>query len=59
MGPTPGSSFSGYIDITGEDLKAHEQTEETEGTWQRKGREPRWTEAQNHHNLGGAHRTGQ
>jgi hypothetical protein len=36
MDPTPGSSFSGHIDITGEDLKAHEQTEETEGTWQQK-----------------------
>jgi hypothetical protein len=30
----PGSSFSGYIDIAAEELKAHEQTEETEeGTW--------------------------
>ncbi len=55
----PGSSFSCYIDIAAEELKAHEQTEKTEGTWQRKGREPRWTETQNHHNLGGTHRTDQ
>ena len=31
--PTPGSSFSGYNDIAAEELKAHEQTEETEGAW--------------------------
>jgi hypothetical protein len=31
--PTPGSSFSDYIDIAAKELKAHEQTEETEGTW--------------------------
>ena len=34
---TPGSSFSRGIDITGEELTAGEQTEETEGTWQQKG----------------------
>lgn len=48
------------IDIAAEELKAREQTEKTEeGTWQRKGGEPRWTETHNHHNLGGSHRTGQ
>ena len=31
--PTSGSSFSDYIDIAAEELKAHEQTEETAGTW--------------------------
>ena len=31
--PSPGSSFSGYIDIAVKELKAHEQTEETEGAW--------------------------
>jgi len=37
-------------------LKARGQTKKTEGTWQREGREPRWFEAHNPHNLGGAHR---
>jgi hypothetical protein len=31
--PTPGSSFYDYIDIAAKELKAHEQTEKTEGTW--------------------------
>jgi hypothetical protein len=35
--PTPGSSFFGYINIAAEELKAHEQTEKTERTWQQKG----------------------
>jgi hypothetical protein len=41
MDPTPGSTFSRRIDIeidiAAEELKAREQAEETERTWQQKG----------------------